>query len=57
MSSRGREREGDVAPLARSAEAFEIHVYDMKLVSYPDPSVRNDDYRLQYNVTYSDVRD
>ena len=22
------------------------------LVSYPDPNVRNDDYRLQYNITY-----
>ena len=21
-------------------------------VSYPDPNVRNDDYRLQYNITY-----
>ena len=23
-----------------------------KVVSYPDPNVRNDDYRLQYNITY-----
>ena len=23
------------------------------LVSYPDPNVRNDDYRLQYNITYA----
>ena len=23
-----------------------------RLVSYPDPNVRNDDYRLQYNITY-----
>ena len=22
------------------------------IVSYPDPNVRNDDYRLQYNITY-----
>ena len=22
----------------------------VKLVSYPDPNVRNDDYRLQYNI-------
>ena len=22
------------------------------VVSYPDPNVRNDDYRLQYNITY-----
>ena len=23
------------------------------MVSYPDPNVRNDDYRLQYNITYA----
>ena len=23
-----------------------------RVVSYPDPNVRNDDYRLQYNITY-----
>ena len=23
-----------------------------QVVSYPDPNVRNDDYRLQYNITY-----
>ena len=22
------------------------------VVSYPDPNVRNDDYRLQYNITW-----
>ena len=24
----------------------------MTVVSYPDPNVRNDYYRLQYNITY-----
>ena len=24
----------------------------LEVVSYPDPNVRNDDYRLQYNITY-----
>ena len=26
------------------------------IVSYPDPNVRNDDYRLQYNITYRGVQ-
>ena len=31
-----------------------MHINQTKLivVSYPDPNVRNDDYRLQYNITY-----
>ena len=34
--------------------AGETHALYM-LVSYPDPNVRNDDYRLQYNInTVSD---
>ena len=37
---------GELLPVA---EPPPVHV---AVVSYPDPNVRNDDYRLQYNITY-----
>ena len=30
-------------------QALSVHV---AVVSYPDPNVRNDDHRLQYDITY-----
>ena len=31
---------------------FQCNCNSRDIVSYPDPNVRNDDYRLQYNITY-----